>query len=75
MLYPDSYERKLPLVTSAEESAWVLHELGHCHLEVGQYDLALEVGHKSLESAVEANDDIWQLYATMLIGKVLSEFI
>jgi len=52
-----------------------MHELGRCHFEVGEYDMALEVGHKALESAVEADDNIWQLNSTMLIAQVHSKFL
>ena len=52
-----------------------MHELGRCHLEVGENDMALKVGRKALESAVEADDDIWQLNASMLIAQVYSKFI
>ncbi len=46
-----------------------MHELGRCRLGLGEYDAAIDLGHKCLESADEAQDDIWMLNADMLIAQ------
>lgn len=30
------WEKKLPLVESDMEKAWLYHEIGHCHLELSK---------------------------------------
>jgi len=57
---------KLPMVESAEESTWLFHEIGRCHLELGNFEEAEEYGEKSLGSAEQAQDTQWQLNATVL---------
>ncbi len=51
------------------ESTWLYHEIGRCHLELGNYEKAKEYGEKSLASAQEADDPVWQLNATVLIAQ------
>ena len=51
------------------ESTWLYHEIGRCYLEKGEYQNAKENGYKSLESASKAEDDVWQLNASVLIAQ------
>lgn len=67
--------RKLPLITSDEESAWLHHELGRCQLELTNYAQAMELGKKSLAAAEQAADQMWQLNATMLIAQAQSKCV
>ena len=54
---------------SALESTWLYHEIGRCHLEMGKHEQAKEFGEKSLKAAEEADDDVWQLNASVLIAQ------
>jgi tetratricopeptide repeat protein 25 len=51
------------------EKAWLYHEIGRCHLELGKYETAKNYGHQSLEHAEKINDEVWQLNATVLIAQ------
>ena len=73
--YLFSWTEKLPLITSAEESAWLHHELGRCQLELGNFVEAVDIGRKSLSSAEEASDQMWQLNASMLIAQAKSKYL
>lgn len=64
-----SWEKKLPLVKTPLESTWLRHEIGRCHLEMGNYDEARGYGEQSLEAAEEAEDEVWQLNASVLIAQ------
>ena len=68
-----SWRKKLPLVSTAEESAWLQHELGRCQLELGHFAEAVELGTKSLAASEEAGDQMWQLNASMLIAQAQCE--
>lgn len=68
-----SWMKKLPLVSSSEESAWLHHELGRCQLELGNYTDALELGKKSLDAAKQAKDQMWELNGYMLIAQAASK--
>ncbi|XP_071481076.1 outer dynein arm-docking complex subunit 4-like [Diadema antillarum] len=63
------WSEKLPLVKSALEGTWLYHEIGRCHLELGDYQEARDCGQKSLQAAQEAGDDVWQLNASVLIAQ------
>ena len=39
-----------------------------CHV-AGQYKKAYDFGEKSIQAAVEAEDDMWQLNATVLVAQ------
>ena len=56
---------------SALESTWLYHEIGRCHLELEHFDESQEFGKKSLEAAREAEDDVWQLNANVLVAQSL----
>ena len=51
------------------EKAWLYHEIGRCHLEMGRYEVSKDYGQKSLECAEKINDEVWQLNATVLIAQ------
>jgi tetratricopeptide (TPR) repeat protein len=51
------------------EKAWLYHEIGRCHLEIGEYEVARDYGKKSFECAEKINDEVWQLNATVLIAQ------
>ena len=68
-----SWEQKLPLVKTSEQSTWLYHELGRCQLELGNLSEARELGEKSLAAANESQDQMWQLNASVLIAQAESE--
>ena len=72
-VFANRWEGKLPDSKSALESTWLYHEIGRCHLELGHHTDALEYGYKSLDSAVIANDDVWNLNAHVLIAQSQGE--
>lgn len=51
------------------EKAWLYHEIGRCHLEIGDYEVAKDYGRKSLECSEAISDEVWQLNATVLIAQ------
>lgn len=63
------WEEKLPLSRSALESTWLYHEIGRCYLELSDCEKAMENGELSLEEAKKANDQVWQLNASVLIAQ------
>ncbi len=64
-----SWKEKLPLVKTPLESTWLRHEIGRCHLELGNYSDAKDFGEQSFEAALEADDAVWQLNASVLIAQ------
>ena len=65
----DSWTNKLPLSKSALESTWLFHEIGRSHLELQNYQDAKEFGQRSLAAAHEAEDEVWELNATVLVSQ------
>ncbi|XP_060076212.1 muscle M-line assembly protein unc-89-like [Ylistrum balloti] len=63
------WEEKLPLSKSPLEKTWLFHEIGRCYLESENYEKARDYGEKSLSAAQEADDDGWQLHATVLVAQ------
>ena len=61
------------MVKTAEQSTWLYHELGRCQLELGNYNQARDLGEKSLTSANETQDQMWQLNASVLIAQAESK--
>ena len=51
------------------ESTWLYHEIGRCYLELQKYQDARDFGEKSLAAAKEAEDDGWQLHASVLVAQ------
>lgn len=65
----DQWMEKIALVKSPLEGTWLYHEIGRCHLELKNFQDAKEYGQKSLAAAQEADDQVWQLNATVLIAQ------
>jgi len=63
------WEKKLPLSKSPLESTWLYHEIGRCYLELGKFTNAKDFGEKSLVAAEEAEDQQWQLQASVLVAQ------
>ena len=63
------WSEKLPKAKSPLETTWLHHEIGRCHLELGNYSKALSFGEESLEAAHRADDDVWVLNATVLVAQ------
>ena len=57
------------MATTPDENSWLFHELGRCHLELGNYDQAKAHGEKSMTAAQEGGDLAWQLNACVLVGQ------
>ena len=67
-----SLQRKVPLLKTPEEGTWLYHELGRCRMELEDYTGARDLGEKSLASAREAQDQMWQLNASVLVAQAES---
>ncbi|CAF0922726.1 unnamed protein product, partial [Brachionus calyciflorus] len=65
----EAWENKLPYAESDMEKAWLFHEIGRCHLELGNYKMAEDFGKKSLEHSNNIPDDVWILNATILMAQ------
>ncbi|KAK3082593.1 hypothetical protein FSP39_000037 [Pinctada imbricata] len=63
------WEEKLPMSKSPLESTWLYHEIGRCYLELNKYQDARDFGEKSLAAARDAEDDGWQLHASVLVAQ------
>lgn len=70
---PTSFQRKLPLLKTPEETTWLYHELGRCRMELQDYPTARDLGEKSLTAAREAQDQMWQLNASVLVAQAESK--
>ncbi len=51
------------------ESAWLQHEIGRCHLELGHTSDALRNGENALLAARNAEDATWQIHAAALVAQ------
>lgn len=51
------------------ERTWLYHEIGRCHLELGEYNEAKDYGEKSIDAAKDADDAGWQLHARVLVAQ------
>ena len=67
--YYCSWLKRIPLLKTSEESAWLFHEIGRCYWEAGNYTEAKEYGGKSLTAAEDSHDQFWQLNANMLVAQ------
>lgn len=63
------WEEKVPDAQSGLESAWLLHEIGRCYLELGELEKSREYGEKSLGVAQGIDDNSWILNARVLIAQ------
>lgn len=57
------------MVEADEESTWLFHEIGRCYLELKEYEEAKDYGEKSLRAAESAQDDHWQMNASVLMAQ------
>ena len=71
----DSWMEKLPLSKTPLETTWLHHEIGRCYLEEKSFQDALECGQRSLASAQEAKEQVWELNATVLIAQAQGKTI
>ena len=69
------WERKLPMSKSPLESTWLYHEIGRCYLELNRYSQAKDYGEQSFTAAAEAEDQMWQLQASVLIAQAEGEIL
>ena len=67
------WEKKLPMAENDMEKAWLYHEIGRCHIELGNYDTAIDFGKRCLEYSDKINDAVWQLNAVVLIAQSLAK--
>ncbi|KAK2191054.1 hypothetical protein NP493_60g01047 [Ridgeia piscesae] len=65
----DVWEEKLPMSSTPLESTWLYHEIGRCYLEIDKFEEAKDFGERSKKSAMEAEDEVWQLNASVLIAQ------
>jgi tetratricopeptide (TPR) repeat protein len=65
----NSWLKRIPLLKSSEEGAWLYHEIGRGYWEMDKFEEAKEYGIKSLNLAHDSNDQHWQLNAEMLIAQ------
>lgn len=65
----ETWQEKVPLSKSPLESTWLYHEIGRCYLELDKYADARDYGEKSLQAAKEADDEGWQLHASVLVAQ------
>lgn len=63
------WEEKLPMSKSPLESTWLYHEIGRCYLELQRFQDARDFGEKAIQAAKEAEDDGWQLHASVLVAQ------
>ena len=68
------WKDKAPLSNSPLETTWLNHEIGRCHLELGEFEAAREYGEKSMKCAQEANDQVWQLNASVLVAQSYGKY-
>ena len=61
--------KRVPLIKSSDEGAWLFHEIGRGYWEKGDHQSAKDYGAKSLTAAQDASDHSWQLNASMLIAQ------
>ncbi|XP_076455502.1 outer dynein arm-docking complex subunit 4-like [Babylonia areolata] len=63
------WDTKLPLSKTPLETTWLCHEIGRCHLEMDRPEKARDYGERSLAAAELADDQVWQLHASVLIAQ------
>lgn len=64
-----NWTEKIPLLRSPMESAWLYHEIGRCYIELLDHEQARDFGEKSLAASQEAEDQVWELNASVLIAQ------
>ncbi|XP_071103164.1 outer dynein arm-docking complex subunit 4-like [Haliotis cracherodii] len=63
-----AFARKTKFVERPVERAWLFQEIGDCFLSLSQYGYARDSGRKSLHAAEDAEHQLYQLQACVLIG-------
>lgn len=66
-----AWEFLLPEVKDLIPKAWMLHEIGRCHLECGRYEKALKFSTQCQETAIKGNSKKWFLHGKLLCGQTL----
>jgi len=51
------------------EQTWLYHEIGRCYLELNDYKQSLQFADMSQSAARQAEDQTWQLNATVLLAQ------
>jgi len=69
----EAWNIKLPIADTALEKAWLHHELGRCHFELGRTEQAIKHGGDSFRNAEEAGDSTWQINAKVLLAEALQK--
>lgn len=64
------YEDRLRKADSAEEMAWLYHELSRFHCELKQFELSRVYARKCIQMAERNNNLKWIFNALMLIARV-----
>eukprot|EP00117_Sycon_ciliatum_P003725 scpid27820/ scgid8391/ Tetratricopeptide repeat protein 25 len=60
------WQKKVNMITSYTEKAWVMHEMGRSYIELGHYDEAAEYARMAQLAAEEGGDDVWVLNARVM---------
>lgn len=73
-LYVFSWLKKIPMVCSSLEKAWLFHEIGWSYQELGRHEDAREYGVGSAAAADEIADEKWQINANVLVAQAECNF-
>ncbi|XP_043530676.1 outer dynein arm-docking complex subunit 4 isoform X2 [Chiloscyllium plagiosum] len=63
------WSEKEPLTKTHLERTWLFHEIGRCHLELGNNVEARDYGLKALASAQKTGDEEWKMNANVLVAQ------
>ena len=69
----EAWNIKLPIAETSLEKAWLHHELGRCHFELGRTEQAIKHGQDSYKNAEEVGDSTWQINAKVLLAEALQK--
>ncbi|XP_059494742.1 outer dynein arm-docking complex subunit 4 isoform X3 [Stegostoma tigrinum] len=65
----EAWTEKEPLTKTHLERTWLFHEIGRCHLELGNNVEARDYGLKALASAQKTGDEEWKMNANVLVAQ------
>ncbi|XP_072343715.1 outer dynein arm-docking complex subunit 4 isoform X29 [Scyliorhinus torazame] len=65
----EAWSEKEPLTKTHLERTWLFHEIGRCHLELGNNVEARDYGLKALASAQKTGDEEWKMNANVLVAQ------
>ncbi|XP_046493026.1 outer dynein arm-docking complex subunit 4 [Neodiprion pinetum] len=68
-----AWERLIPYVYEPIPRAWLLHEIGRCHLESGNHRKAVELATRCLDTAEAAGSEKWTFHGRLLLGQSLTQ--